>query len=244
MLKKYSLILFSFMYLIGIVEGESLWNPGFNGYLSPGNTIRVGDTIVVSIDSNTALSFQSATQDSRNLSLQFSGGKVGNIFAFLPKVQSGGDMSGRGKEGLTLKTTLVARVKGIDPNGMLAIGGSRTISVNGQEESILLSGIVDPRDLDRGKFINFSMIADSSLIFKTLLEPGKPVLTTKDIKEIITQSNKVQVGTAQPLQSNQGTQSSNVTAQTTTTKTFSLSDAKKKQLLLIYLNKMIDLLFK
>ncbi len=248
MFKKYPfLILVSFfLCLVGVVGGESLWTPGFNGYLSPGSTIKVGDTVIVSIDSNTSLSFQSATQDSRNLSLRFSGGETGNIFAFLPTVQSGGNMNGRGKERLTLKTSLVARVRKIDPAGMLEISGSRTIKVNGEEESISLSGIVDPADLQKGKFIDFSMIADSSLVFKTLLEPGRPVLTTNDIKEIITQTNKLQ-----PNQANQTNQTRQpqgrvapVAAGASTTKTYALSDAKKKQLLLLYLNKMIDLLFK
>ncbi len=246
MVKKYIIIFFFFLCLIGMLEGESLWAPGFNGYLSPGSVIKVGDTVVVTIDSNTSLSFQSATQDSRNLSLRFSGGETGNIFAFLPTVQSGVNMNGKGKEGLTLKATLVTRVRGIDPNGKLEINGSRTISVNGQEESISLSGVVDPADLRDGKFVDFSMVADSSLVFKTLLEPGKPVLTSNDIKEIIREVNKTQLGnTGQGLQPNQGTQKNQApNTNITTTRTYTLSDAKKKQLLLVYLNKMIDLLFK
>ncbi len=244
MIRKGLFIFFSFFICLGsTVIGETLWNPDFKGYLLPEDAFKVGDTIVVKISTDTTLSFQSLSQDSKSLTLQFSGGEAGNIFSFLPSLKSGGNMSGKAKEGLSLATTIAARVSKVDDNGNLEIKGSRSLSVDGKKESIYIVGVVDPRDLSEGKYIDFSLIADSSLVFKTLTSPDAPILTAADIREIVSQPAQNVAKNNNPNTATGG-QGALQNVQSKGKTQFSLSDAKKRELLLSYLNKLIDLLFK
>ena len=55
-------------------RGESLWSPDFKGYLSGSRGLAAGDALVVQIDASSSLSFSSSSNDSKNLTLEFSGG--------------------------------------------------------------------------------------------------------------------------------------------------------------------------
>ncbi len=73
--------------------GESLWSPAFKGYLAGSTGLAVGDALVVQIDASSSLSFSSSVNDSKNLTLEFTGGTGGNLFSFLPQVRSGGTLT-------------------------------------------------------------------------------------------------------------------------------------------------------
>ena len=86
--------------LLGVLMpagGESLWSPDFKGYLSGSRGLAVGDALVVQIDASSSLSFSSTTSDSKNLTLEFTGGDSGNLFSFLPQGRTGGSLSTSGQ---------------------------------------------------------------------------------------------------------------------------------------------------
>ena len=230
MVKHFLSIIFLVLITYGAV-GETLWSPDFKGYITSSPTVSVGDVVLVKIDSNSSLSFSSSRQDSKRLTLEFTGGDTGNLFSFLPNIKSGNTLSGKGKNSYSLKTLLAARVTNINNTGEAQIQGTRSVSIDGKLESITVTGWIDPADLEKNNTISFTMIADSKILYTTILEPGKTVLTSKDIKETLARKAPASPGKAG----------------TTTNKTpaaqYSITDAKKRALLLLYINKMIDLIF-
>ena len=255
--------------LFGFAEGvgaQSLWNPGFTGYLSGKSSLQVGDLVSVSIDTNTKLSYSSSNVSDRTLTLEFGGSSGGNPLSFLPQGTSGEKSNLKGGEDISLSTKLVARVQSLDQGGHAFIQGSRTLAVNGRQEMVTVSGWMDPSMLSGGRQIGFSDLADSKLVFSSTLMQNQPVLTSGDITQALAQS-------ASPA-SPSGTALASVTAPTTgstpaagtlpgsgtpapttgattpsaatqppASATLQLSDAKKRALLLDYLNKMLDLIF-
>jgi flagellar basal body L-ring protein FlgH len=239
--------------------GDSLWSPDFKGYLSGGRGFAVGDTIVVQIDASSSLSFSASSNDTKNLTLEFTGGESGNLFSFLPQLRTGGAQSTTGKDSLSLKTQVPVVVTAVNPDGSAQVQGSRTVSVQGKNESVTVSGSVSPALLDQKGTINFSRLANSRLVYTTFLASAKDVLTQADLQTLLTPApasgapaaEAAAAGTpaagtpaaAQPgAPAPQGAQAAAGAAQTPQ-QSLVISDARKKELLLLYLNRLIDVVF-
>jgi hypothetical protein len=210
---------------------ESLWDDTFPGYIAGSSALAVGDIVVVEIDANMQLQFNSSSKDSKTITLEFSGGEYGDLFSFLPRALARGDRSLQGRESYSLKTDLVTRVTQIDANGNAFIQGTRTIQFEGKGDSITLSGWVSPKDLDQQHKISYTKVADVRLAFRSFLQPQGTVLTDQDIQRIITQGAQPPAGPGgAPAPGQAGT--------------VGLTDAKKRELVLEYINRIVDIIFR
>jgi len=235
---------------------DNLTLPGFKGYLS-GKGLAKGDAVFVQIDTTSKLAFSATSTDSRNFTLEFSGGATGNLFSFLPQGRTGGDRSLEGTQELSLSGRIPATVTEVDAAGRALVRGSRAIEIEGRAESIEISGWVDPRDVDGDRSVGFSMIADARLVYRTLLTSVRDVLTAQDIREVLeslplTTEGAVVIqpaGTgAAPAPTGAAATPGTATGTPATTqpappRTVTLTDQKKLELLLVYLNRMVDLVF-
>lgn len=230
--------------------GESLWSPDFKGYLSGGRGFAVGDAIVVQIDASSSLSFSASSNDSKNLTLEFTGGDSGNLFSFLPQLRTGGTQSTAGKDSLSLKTQVPVVVTAVNPDGSAQVQGSRTVSVQGKNESVTVSGSVSPSLLDQKGTISFSRLANSRLVYTTFLASAKDVLTQADLRTLLTPAPAAAVTPAgSPAAAPTGAATAGAPAPASAgaaqapQQSLVISDARKKELLLIYLNRLIDVVF-
>jgi flagellar L-ring protein precursor FlgH len=219
--------------------GESLWSPDFKGYLSGSRGLAAGDALVVQIDASSSLSFSSSSNDSKNLTLEFSGGDAGNIFSFLPQVRTGGTQSTAGKDSLSLKTQIPVVVTAVNPDGTAQVQGSRSIAIQGKNESITVTGSVSPGLLDQKGTINFSKLANARLSYTTFLASAKDVLSPADLQRLLTPAPAA--GAPAGAAAAGGTTGGAATPPAQTGLT--IPDAKKKELLLLYLNRLIDIVF-
>jgi flagellar basal body L-ring protein FlgH len=210
----------------GLLSADSLWDGQFQGYIAGSSAFRAGDIVTIVIDSSLSLNFASAGKDSKAITLDFGGGEYGGLFSFLPRAKTGDDRSVTGKENYSLQTEIAARVTDIDPTGKLVIAGSRSIQLEGKQETVTLSGRIDPKTVDASRKFNFSRIENARLSFSGFLKPQTDLLSAKDIQTIV---NELKTGP-----------NGETTKQTTT----QLTDQKKKELLLLYLNRLIDVIFR
>ncbi len=237
---------------------ESLWSPDFKGYLSGSKGFSKGDTVIVGIDTSSALSFSASNSDSKNLTLEFSGGETGNLFSFLPQVKAGGNQTAKGAQQYKMRGEIPAVVTEVDPSGRALLQGSRSVQLQGKEESITVSGWVNRKDVDQKGVVLLSRVGEVKLVFKTLLAPSQPVLSDKDIRTIIAAapvasgapapapaavSGRPPAGGPAGGQPAPGTAAQAPAAAPVPAATTSLTDERKKELLLLYLNRLIDILF-
>jgi len=217
------------------VFADSLWTPGFEGYLSTKTAVQQGDIVLVQIDTSTSLSFDASASDAKNISFEFSGGEFGNLFSFLPATRTGGNQTARGKQEYTLQTEIAARITEIDGTGKARVEGTRSFSLENKEELVSITGWIDPGILGSARIVSFSQLADARLQFRTLLEPAGATLTAADIEEVIeiiqTEEGQPAAGApaAQPLVKER--------------RSYQLTQEKKIELFLSYINRMVDLLF-
>jgi flagellar basal body L-ring protein FlgH len=210
----------------GLLSAESLWDENFQGYIAGSSAFRAGDIVTVVIDSSLSLDFAASSKDDKSITFEFSGGDYGSLFSFLPAGRTGDVRSVSGKEKYALKTELSARVTQIDPTGKLVITGQRIVQFEGKQEIISVSGRVDPKVIDSSGRFNFSQIDGSRLTYTSLLQPAVNTLSAADIQTII---KELAAAEGQPPK---------------TETTIQLSDQKKRELLLLYLNRLVDVLFR
>jgi flagellar L-ring protein precursor FlgH len=243
------------LFLAAIVlaaQAENLNPPGFKGYLS-GKGLAKGDSVFVQIDTTSKLAFAASSTDSRNFTLEFSGGAAGNLFSFIPQGRTGGDRSLKGTQELSLSGRIPATVAEVDTTGRALVRGSRAIEIEGRAESIEISGWVNPRDVDGDRSVSFSAVADARLVYRTLLTSARDVLTAEDIKEVLetlprTADGAIVIqpagtGTAPASTGTAATGTAAAATQPAPLTTITLTDQKKQELLLIYLNRLVDLVF-
>ncbi len=86
----------------------------------------------------------------------------------LPTMLSGkSDSSFQGKGSTsretTLETSLTARVIDVLPNGYLVVEGKREIRVNNENQSVYLTGVVRPEDINKNNVVLSSAVAQMSV---------------------------------------------------------------------------------
>ena len=206
-----------------LAGAQSLWSPDAQGLLSSPPRLRPGDVVTVEVDAATAFSFRSMQSDARSLSLELSGGQGSGLFSFLPTGSSSGDRSVQGGEDITLQTSLGALVQEVNASGAALVQGVRRLSLGGREESVTLSGWLGPADLGADRRVRFERLADSRLVFRSLLQPAGPTVAAGDLVE------------PRPP--------ATVPASTAPAGELQLSETKSRELLLQYLNRVVDILF-
>lgn len=237
----------SFLFLLAIIPGcpelsaESLWEPGFDGYLSAPSAAQVGEIVLVQIDTGTSLAFEATSADDKSVTFEFSGGEFGNLFSFLPATRAGGTMSTKGGHDYRLSTEVAARVAQVDPTGQLLLRGTRSFLLENKRETLSISGWVDPAALGPDRQVSFAQMADAQLRFQTFLESAAPTLTRADIQEIVEILQAPAAGAAAAGAAPAGPQSA--PAEPIERRTYALEDGKKIELFLSYINRMVDLLF-
>jgi hypothetical protein len=155
-------------------------------------------------------------------------------------------MSSSGRQQYTLESSFAARVAQVDETGKARIEGARSVTLQGKQESLALSGWLDPADLVSGREVRFSQLADARLSFRTLLEPAAPVLTNRDIQQIVAALSAPQTAGAAAAPPPAAGAAPTPTAPATAPRAaeYTLTDARKVELFLRYVNRLIDFLFR
>ena len=91
--------------------------------------------------------------------------------------QAGFDGKGSTTRATQLQTTLTARVVDVLPNGYLVVEGTREVRVNNENQTVILSGVIRPSDINRSNIVASSSVAQMSVQVQgkgTVSQPLKP----------------------------------------------------------------------
>ncbi len=85
------------------------------------------------------------------------------------KTNSNSNFSGAGSQSRNEKfnTTISARVVKVLSNGNYFIDGSRALLLNGTKQTIRITGVIRPYDIDQTNTINSQYIADAKILYET-----------------------------------------------------------------------------
>ncbi|MEA3466148.1 MAG: flagellar basal body L-ring protein FlgH [Thermodesulfobacteriota bacterium] len=166
----------------------SLWTTGNGSLFVDNRASRIGDILTVVISEQAEASKEASTSTGRSTtasadltSLFGLESNIANINSAIDpaKLLSAGytnDFKGSGttsrKEDLV--ATLTTRVVEVLPNGTLRISGSKSVTVNHEQQLIHLSGIVRQQDITPENMIDSKYILDANIIYT-----GKGVIDDK-----------------------------------------------------------------
>ena len=144
----------------------------------PTRASKVGDILTVLVVETTSASNRSDVATKKSNTTDIGSEKGTGPLRFIPKlgITSKASTGHSGEGSTTRQQQIQARVSvtvvGVRPNGDLMVEGSRTISINGEQEVIYLSGSVNPFIIPASNTIESYRISDLQVSYK-----GKGVIT-------------------------------------------------------------------
>jgi flagellar L-ring protein precursor FlgH len=159
------LLSFSFAY------SDSIWNDASSSPYSVSKSFRVGDVITVMILESTSAVQKAGTNTNANDSLGLSFNS--NIAGFYHPGRSVSGSGGNTYQGLgdTSRTSNVtAKVASVVvkvlPNRNLVIEGEHRVEVNGEVQTVKISGVIRPKDVSLQNTVYSYQVADASVSVK------------------------------------------------------------------------------
>jgi flagellar L-ring protein FlgH len=142
---------------------------------------QVGDLVYVQFDIANSNSEVNSYSSSKSASL--SGGNGSGIFN-LPLVRLNNSVSGQSATSTAQTATganaftafMMATVTGVLPSGAMQITGDQDMTVNGQKQTLHITGTIRPQDIDSTDTILASHVANVQASFKGNDQKGKGLL--------------------------------------------------------------------
>jgi flagellar L-ring protein precursor FlgH len=157
--------------LTGAAHAQDLRENVGRSLFSDQKANRPGDAVTVLVIEESSASNDAKTTSSRESNISFSGSMKTSSS---PGTELGGGLglgnhfAGQGATATrgSVKAKISARVDSVLPNGNLMINGNRTITVNGEEQVIRLSGIVRPSDIQADNSVYSFNVSDAVIVFE------------------------------------------------------------------------------
>ena len=174
-----------------VENGGSLWQArsSFNGLFIDTKARNVGDIVTVKIEESAQATNRANTETERSSGLEAGIDKLFGIETWwqdeilpdvddnLPKIDPFGNPSVKGSissdfkgDGETsrsgnLEAYITCRVVDVMANGNLKIVGTREVMVNNENQLIILSGVIRPRDISDTNVILSTFISDAKIAY-------------------------------------------------------------------------------
>jgi flagellar L-ring protein FlgH len=149
----------------------SLWNEEQGNRYSNRKARHVGDLITVMVTESSIGTNRSSLKTKKQSKFNAEGGPGSGPLKFLPGFGASSDikdeMDGGGSTVIQgeLNTKITAQVLEIRPNGHLVVEGSRLITVNGDEDRIMLHGVVRPEDIAADNTVISTFLAEAKISY-------------------------------------------------------------------------------
>jgi len=233
------------------LHGETLWDQDFRGYVADGASLQVGDIIAVGVASTTTLTLSASHVDSQEGKLSFTGGEGKSLFSFLPEGSSNTVREVEEDSTYTLETKIPAQIMERDQNGMLSVEGQRSISINGNTETVRIRGIARVESVDSQGVLQFEDLHNAVLEYTS---PGLESSEFLAAEDLIRTEPEPAESPAPPASATAGSDNVEQTLEQQTgedqsnevqaSSTLSLTPEKQQELLLQFFNRFISTLFK
>lgn len=129
----------------------------------------VGDLLTIVIVERAEATQSAKTSTGKDASFSIGPG-LGILQASIPLVGAGGGdklaSSGVTTRGGTLSAKMTAKVIEVLPNGNLVIEGRQTITLNGENQEIVITGVIRPHDVSPDNTVLSTYVADARIAYK------------------------------------------------------------------------------
>lgn len=133
---------------------------------------RIGDAVTIIVVESSIATNEAQKSAGRSSDIGFAAEGYQGTGELLPStdltVGSGTDFQGGGKAttGGTAKTRISALIDSVLSNGLVRIRGSKMISINGEEQHVLISGLVRVADMNSRNEVYSYNISEAEIVFE------------------------------------------------------------------------------
>ncbi len=165
MLFKRFTIAISILLLITIKTlcADSLWKPDDKSLFADLRPSKVGDLITVLIVEQSSASQKAGQSFDKSLKHDNEAG-IGPFLKLIPELgynsSQNSSTSGESVVSNKFETRLAAIVTNVQKNGNLEIKAERTLNMNGEKQTIVLTGVVRPQDIRSDNSVLSTNLAD------------------------------------------------------------------------------------
>jgi flagellar basal body L-ring protein FlgH len=158
MIKKVKLLILMFFFSTA-ADAVTIWQD--KDVYSTNKNLQIGDIIIINVKDFSKLKFDIALNN--NTSTDITSNPDMTITGFLPKISSNKNIKNNESTNFNgnskIDFAIAARVTEKQANGFSVVNGLRVYTFNGVTNTILITGIVDPKLLNAGE-IDSEQIAD------------------------------------------------------------------------------------
>lgn len=166
-----NLIVVVFIATAFTLNAQDMRNNAFSSLFSDHKASKLGDAITIIVMESSQASNNAATNAGRSSEITFSGSGALDATS-LPNasldLSSGNDFQGSGgtQSSGMVKTKISATIDSVFANGNMRILGQRKIAINGEEQSVLIKGIVRAADINADNTVLSYNISDAEIVFE------------------------------------------------------------------------------
>lgn len=147
----------------------SLWSTSESLYADK-KARAIGDLVTLIIVERAQATQSATTQTGSDGKVQVGPIALADIVPVIPPISAGGSDSANARgsttRGGSLNARMTAKVVDVLPNGNLVIEGRQTIIVNKEEQIIVVSGIVRPKDIAPDNTVLSTFVADATISYE------------------------------------------------------------------------------
>ncbi len=168
----------------------SLWNDRAGSLFDDFKARRVGDLLTIVVNESTTANARANTSVQKSESASTTAGIGPLLKIFWPELGASGStqLNTQGNTGRTgtLVTRITVQVVETFPNGILKIEGRRTLKINEETQTVVLTGLVRIQDIRADNTIPSTLIANAEISFE-----GKGIVGGRQREGILTRLFKV-----------------------------------------------------
>lgn len=162
-------------------DGGSLWrsDSGLNSMFANVKARRIGDILTVHVVESASATNKATTKTDRGSSMSAGIDNFFNLESKFPTTRTDPSPFARVKGDITsafkgdgetqrsgdLTTYISVRVVSLTPNGNMIIAGTRSVTINHEEQLIQISGIVRPEDVSSDNVVLSTRISDARIAY-------------------------------------------------------------------------------
>lgn len=148
-------------------DADSLLDePSYRSLVAENKAFRVGDVLTVIVQEAATATSSADLRSQRNFSVSAQlSSTMGGAHSAAAGTDTGSDGAGRTQRSGRLLAQLSVRVTEVSANGDLVVDGRQSLKINDEEQLIVLSGVVRPRDISNDNTVLSSRIAQARIEF-------------------------------------------------------------------------------
>ena len=251
------------------LQAKSLWNDDAEGFLD--KKLKAGDPVKIVFDDKIIVKYRNQSKGVKSKSTAPLGA-ASPIISFLPQVDFNESATytheGQSQSSGEFKGSITAAVTGILPNKGITLAGTHTMIVNGETETVNITGTVSPKSIKKGSIVNSTDLMNPTITYSGIAIGNRGLFAPNEIVTVTNTIVKTNVGVTNVLTPGFVTNivpsvsgwrtilTTNIVAAnilvarpvTNITSTqevkLDVEKNKKQKLIVDYLNKMLDVLFR